>query len=157
MFGKQKIVALAGLFSAFDPDQFSAMSVEGQNDTKYVPVPEGEYAAVITKKVFRPTDKGQLILDVTWKIDDATVAEAVGMKEPTVRQSVFIDRLENGSLDMGKGKNVKLGQLREAVGLNKPGQVFNFNMLEGRAALIKVKHRQYEGDTFADVKDVTAL
>jgi hypothetical protein len=143
--------------TVFDPESFAGMSIDQSNDTKFTPVPEGEYPATMKKKEFRPSDKGYLILDLSWAVDDAGAKEVTGMKEPTVRQSIFLDRLENGALDTSKGKNVKLGQLREATGLNVPGQPFNFNMLDGKVARVKVKHRQYEGDTFAEVKEVTKL
>lgn len=35
----------------FNPDQFLDMQIEGQNDTKIVPVPAGEYTAMIEVKV----------------------------------------------------------------------------------------------------------
>lgn len=150
--------AIHGLFqsTAFDPESFANTTVTEVNDTKYTPVPEEESPAVIKSIKFR-TEKDYLILDVQWAIDSQKAREVTGMKEPTVRQTLFLDRLENGTLDMGKGKNIKLGKLREATGLNTPGQPFNFNMLPGKAARVKVKHRMHEGDTFADVSDVTKL
>lgn len=163
MFGRTRHhvigAVIAGIFadSPFDPEQFAATSVAEPNDTKFIPVPEDEYQAIIKSKKFRPTDKGQLILDIVWVIDSEQAKLITGMKEPQVRHSIFLDRLDNGALDMSKGKNVKLGQLREALGLNTPGQPFNFNMLEGKAARVKVKHRTFEGDIFAEVKEVTKI
>ena len=141
----------------FDADQFSQMETQGSNDTKYVPIPEADYPAVVDKIAFRETDKGSVVLDVTWKIDSQQAAEATGIKEPQARQSIFIDRTESGGLDMGKGKNVKLGQLREALGLNQAGQPFSFNMLVGRPGIVKIKHRKVDDDTFTDVKSVAKV
>jgi hypothetical protein len=42
---------------------------------------------------------------------------------------------------MGKGKNVSLGRLREATGLNEKGRPFGFRMLVGQMARVRVKHR----------------
>lgn len=140
----------------FDPSVFETQQFNEPNDTRYVAIPEGEYAALIKEKKFRQ-EKGYTILDVAWIIDDQGVRDLTGMKEPTVRQSIFLDMIAGGGLDFGKGKNVKLGRLREATGLNTPGMPFSFAMLEGRPARVSIKHRIHEGDTFADVKEVTKL
>lgn len=140
----------------FDPSVFEQQQFTEQNDTKYVAIPEGEYPAMIKSKKFR-SEKGYTILDIVWAIDDAGVKEVTGMKEPTVRQSIFLDVTSAGGLDFGKGKNVKLGRLREATGLNTPGQPFSFNMLEGRPARVSLKHRIDGEDTYSDVKEVTKL
>ena len=58
---------------------------------------------------------------------------------------------------MGKGQNVGLGRLREAVGLNSPGQPFAFSMLTGRVAKVVVKHRIHEDKIFAEVKAVAKM
>ena len=56
---------------------------------------------------------------------------------------------------MGKGKNVALGRLREALGQNTPGKPWSFGMLVGQVAKVAVKHRITDaGDTFAEVKRV---
>lgn len=140
----------------FDPSVFESQQFTDANDTKYVAIPEGEYTGLIKEKKIR-NEKGYTILDIQWIIDDQGVKDLTGMKEPTVRQSIFLDVTPNGGLDFGKGKNVKFGRLREAVGLNTPGQPFSFGMLEGRPARVSIKHRMHEGDVFADVKEVTKL
>lgn len=145
------------LHTAFDPDQFAQMPIEGANATEFIPIDEGEYPGVIQKYEFRPTEKGQLILDITWKVDDQQQQEKTGRENLTARQSIFLDRLPNGSLDMSQGKNVQLGRLREALGMNTPGQAFTFTMLTGQAARVKVKNRKYEDDIFSEVKGVTRL
>lgn len=146
------------LNTAFDPDQFSQMPVEEANATVFIPVDEGEYPAVIEKKEFRTIEKsGQVVLDISWNLDDAAQKERTGREKLQVRQSIFIDRTPQGSLDMGAGKNVGLGRLREALGLNVPGQAFTFSMLEGKAARVKTKNRKVDEDVFTDVKGVTRL
>jgi len=112
--------------TVFDPDQFIQTSVEGANDTKYPTIPAGEYVAVIDH-VDKPQarqgkdDKTFYPMEVHWKIlDDKLEAEMDG-RIPLVRQSIFLDITDAGSLDLGKGKNVQLGKLREALGQNNPG------------------------------------
>lgn len=147
--------------STFDPAAFQNTQFAEANSTTYVPIPEGEFMAVVSKQDIRPTSKGQVILDVTWKIDDATVAAETGLAEPTVRQSIFLDMSESGGLDFGKGKNVALGRLREALGQNKSGAPWSFGHLLGQVAKIRVKQRIVpaedggEDRTYTDVTGVT--
>lgn len=149
--------------STFDVANFENAQFTESNSTTYTPVPEGEFNAVIDKKEIRNTAKGQVILDVTWKIDDAEVAEVTGMANPTVRQSIFLDVSENGSLDFGKGKNIALGRLREALGQNQSGQPWGFGLLLGQVAKVRIKHRIVrdestgEDRTYTDVSGVAKL
>jgi len=142
----------------FDADTFLSGTVEGEMSTDFVPIPEGEYAAFIKGVAARSTssDKGEyVILDVTWAVDDGEVAKTVGIDNPTVRQSIFLDVTENGGLDLSKGKNIQLGRLRDAVGQNDGGP-WAPSMLEGQVGRIRVAHRIYEDRIFAEVKGVAA-
>lgn len=127
--------------STFDVNAFQNSQYAEASSTEYVPVPEGEYPAVIDKYAIREA-KGNVILDLTWKIDDADVAAETGLDNPQVRQSIFLDVDENsGTLAFGKGKNVQLGRLREALNQNTSGQPWSFGMLLGQVAKIRTKHR----------------
>lgn len=145
--------------SAFDPQAFLDSSVTEANDTKIIPVPIGEYLGVIDKMAPRQwtskdgTSSG-LALDITWIVEDDGVKEFLGRDNVNIRQGLMLDVLPTGKLDMSKGKNVALGRLREAVGLNTPGQTFSFQQLPGQMAKISVKHRLVDEDTFAEVKSV---
>ena len=147
----------------FNPDQFLDMQIEGQNDTKIIPVPAGEYTAMIEEVKVRQwqskadPSKSGLTLDVQWSIDDASVKELLGRDKVTVKQGIMLDMTEQGGLDMGKGKNVGLGRLREALGLNVPGQAFSFPMLSGRVAKLTVAHRVDGEDIYAEVKMVAKV
>lgn len=148
--------------SQFDPDAFMNTQFTEASETKFVTVPEGEYQAVIDKVEAVPwhsQTKGTsgLRLDVTWKIDDAKAAEATGVANPSVRQGIMLDMTDSGGLATGPGRNINLGRLREAVNQNKAGVPWNPNMLLGQPALIRVSHRMYEGETYAEVKGVAKL
>ena len=140
--------------STFNPDSFLNTSVSEPSSTTFTPVPEGDYTASVKEIKPRSTDSGKAILDVTWAIDDAAVADITGMKNPSVRQSIFLDITDAGGLDMGKGKNISLGRLRDALGQNTPGQSWQPGMLVGGVAKVTVKHRMYEDQIFTDVKGV---
>ena len=147
----------------FNPDQFLDMQVTESNSTVTIPVPVGEYTAVIGEVKCRPWQKKDdpsvtgLSLDISWDIDDESVKELLGRTKVSVKQGAMLDLTESGGLDMGKGRNVSLGRLREAVGLNTPGQPFSFSMLVGRMAKVKVEHRVDGDRIFAEVKAVTKL
>ena len=149
--------------SAFDPDQFLAQTVEQANDTTIVPCPAGEFMGYVKDFKARqwtskkdPSNSG-VALDITWSIDDQGVKQLLDRDEVTVKQGIMLDMTEQGGLDMGKGKNVGLGRLREALGLNVPGQAFSFPMLSGRVAKLTVAHRVDGEDIYAEVKMVAKV
>lgn len=150
---------------SFDADSFLNSSVSGSNSTKVIPCPQGEFPAVIEKVGARQVQskdgsETRIVLEVSWLVEDDGAKQATGREQVTVKQGLFLDLLPNGGLDMAEGKNVGLGRLREALGLNSPSEAFSFNMLPGRMAKIAVTHRDDPKDAenkFADVRAVVAL
>lgn len=147
----------------FSPEQFLDMQVTEPNDTKTIPVPVGEYTAVAEEVKCRqwqskkdPSMAG-LALDIKWSIDDAAVKELLGRDKVTVNQGIMLELTDSGGLDMGKGRNIGLGRLREALGLNAPGQPFSFMMVSGRVAKISVSHRIDGENIYAEVKGVAKM
>lgn len=132
----------------FDPNAFLEQTVAESNSTVSVPVPVGEYIAFVDDvKVRQWTSKQDpsktgVAVDLSWQIDDENVKRLLERDKVTAKQGLMLDVTDEGGLDMGKGKNVSLGRVREAVGLNTPGQPFAFSMLKGKAAKIRIKHRQ---------------
>lgn len=146
--------------SAFNPDTFLNTETEASSATSYTPVPEGEFNAAIKLIKPRVLTDGRAVLDITWTVDDETARNETGMAEPSVRQTLWLDTTESGGLDFGKGKNVGLGRLREAVGQNQAGKPWAPGMLVGQVAKIKVGHSidKRDGVTInADVKAVLPL
>jgi hypothetical protein len=148
-----------------DLSSFMDLSISDANDTVVIPVPEGEYTAVAEEPVVRQWTsqdgtKSGIALDLQWVIDDQAVKTLLGRDKVTVKQGLMLDLNEQGGLDTGKGKNVGLGRLREACGLNVAGQPFSFRMLGGQVAKVAVKHRPDKNDTsviYAEVKGVAKL
>ncbi len=145
---------------SFDPNTFLNTTYEEANDTKITPCPVGEYLAVASKvdaKTWASRDgsKSGVKLEILWEIDDANVKQLLGRDKVTSRQNIMLDLNEAGTgLDLGKGKNVGLGRLREALDLNTPGQAFAFSMIEGRLAKVMVSHRVDGEDIYDEVKKV---
>lgn len=133
--------------SMFDPNTFLDMTTEESNSTVNTPVPIGEFIALIEDVKARPWAKKDdpsvsgMALDVIWNIDDANVKQLLERDKVVAKQGIMLDLTPEGGLDMGKGKNVALGRLREALDLNQPGRPFGFKMLVGRAGKIKITHR----------------
>ena len=150
--------------SLFNPETFLAETVTGAMDTKYPVIPAGEYAAIsksITARKMPNTkhpDQGSFtVIDITWAIDDAGVKEATKLENPTCRQSVFLDLDAEGKLDTSATKNVQLGRLREALGLNSADQEFSFSQLVGQPALVKIEHSPNPTDADNPYSNVTKV
>lgn len=145
--------------STFNPDQFLNTETSESTSTTYTPIPENEYTACVKEIKPRSTTSGKAILDVVWSIDDqdGSIEAATGLKQSTVRQSIFLDITESGGLDIGKGKNVQLGKVREALSQNTPGKVWRPGDLIGGVAKVQVKHRMDGDATYVDVKAVTKI
>jgi hypothetical protein len=146
-------------------EQFLNTQVTDANATKVVPVPEGEYTAIIgpiTKdslrsyKIKNGPRAGQegYSLDLEWEIFDENVKNLLKRDTVKVRQSIMLD-IENGTLALGEGRNISLGRVREAVNQNRAGQPWSFGMLSGQTAKIKVVHRVDGDEIYAEVRGVS--
>lgn len=133
--------------SVFDPESFLDTEVPEELSTEITPVPE--YDAVpgmvkpgsltVRQHYNAEKDHTSTILNLDWVVDDQEARDVTGRPEPTVRQTIFLDLDANGSISTEKGKNVALGRVYEAVGLN--GKKPTLRMLEGRAAKLRIRHQ----------------
>ena len=146
--------------SIFDPAAFLDMTISAPNDTVRIPIPVGDYDAGIADVACRPWEskdktKSGMALDIQWELSAPTVAAQLGREKLIVKQGIMLDLNEGGGIDTGKGMNVDLGKLREAVGLNS-SDAFSFRMLPGRRGTVRVTHRLGEnpGDIFAEIRQV---
>lgn len=144
--------------STFDPDMFMNQTTDDSNATTFTPVPAHEAPGVI-KEVKAATAGDKPVLNITWTVDSQEAREATGMDNPQVRQTIWLDLTDQGGLDMGKGKNVQLGKLREALGQNTPGRPWSPGMLSGQTAMLSIGHRagKNPGEVYAEVKAVAAM
>ncbi len=147
----------------FNPVDFLNQQVTGALDTAFTPCPAGEFLGIIEKIEARngvqkkdPTQT-YFAIDIHWMIDDQNAKDVTGRDKVIVRQGIMLDVGPDGQLDMGKGKNVGLGRLREAVGLNDASQPFAMSMLPGRPAKVKVEHETYKDTIQARVSGCAAL
>jgi hypothetical protein len=135
--------------SAFDPTAFEAQTSNESLSTSVTPVPENTYPALIKDYKFREytnskTQEKGVSCDISYTIIDDTGAlrELLG-RDPIVTHGYFCDTVMDPNtgkqvLDFGKGKNVWLGKIREAIGQNVPGQPWSLPMIKGAPILIVV-------------------
>lgn len=144
--------------ATFDVEQFASTTIEEASSTEYVPVPDAEYNAVVkSHKILGPKNEGQSpIFKVMWQLDCPENEDA---HDKIVPQTVWLDISEQGALLTGKGKNVQLGRLREALDQNTPGQPWTFAMVDGQVGRVQTKQRVNDdtGEIFSDVVAVTKL
>lgn len=148
----------------FDPASFMNTAYTEAASTESIPVPEGEYVGFITKlapKTVEVQGEQRVIVDLTWEVpdNDGSIKTVTGRDKNFVRQSLWLDTLPNGSLDLSKGMNVQLGLTREGLGQNDPAKPWTFNHMLNIPAKILVVHRtnDKDGKIYADVKKVTKL
>ena len=145
--------------STFDPDLFMGAEENSGFETVYEKVSPGEYSALIdsikTKKV-NTVDGERAVMDVTWHILDEDVKKETELEKPTVRQGIFLDINKKGGLDRGKNKNVGLGRLLDALGIND-GKPWSPETLLGSRANIKVEHKPNKDDPENPFVNVTKV
>ena len=131
--------------SVFNPNTFLSMETTETLQTKYTPIPSGEYEAFVddVKADTIKTQQGERpIMRVAFRlmgqaIDDYRVAMKLSADAPlVVRQDYWLDLNESGGFDIGPNKNVKLGMLRDILGQNKPGQPWSPVMMKGQGPIL---------------------
>lgn len=151
--------------NTFNPELFLNSTVEEANSTEYVLVPMGEYVGIIepiSSDNFKSFDikrgenagKKAYRLDLKIAIQDDTgqLKELLG-RAPSVTAGIMLDVKADGSLEFGKGRNVALGRLREAVNQNATGKPWSFGNLAGQPVKIKVVHDTWDGKQVVNVKE----
>jgi hypothetical protein len=148
----------------FNTEEFLQTTTEEVLDDHLDPCPAGEWLAIASapevadfeyKKGDRKGETGYRMI-IKWDIQDEGAKSLVDRDKVTVTQSILLDLTEDGSgLDMGKGKNIGLGQIRTALGQNEAGAEWSPSMISGQPAKIQVKADVYQGRTTAQVVAVT--
>lgn len=144
---------------SFDLDSLMEATITESNSTSLKPLPADDLPGVIDKvKLSQGEKDGKtwVRMDVIYDVTCPAACEATGLEEPKALQAVFLDINPNGTLDNAEGKNIGLGRLREATGLNVPGQPFNFSMLEGKPVVVKIKNEPNKSDPQGGLRSVVA-
>jgi hypothetical protein len=142
---------------SFDPDAFMNMPADPMK-TNYENIREGEFLFMIEEVKFdemKWNDKNTgeprsvPLLRLTCVLMDgnggAEEKARLGRDKLTVRADLTLDLDSNGKMDGGPNKNVKLGQLRAALGQNTPG--WTPSQFQGAGPFVgKVTHRSDKND-----------
>lgn len=149
----------------FDANNFMNAVYTEVNDTKLVPCPVGEFHAQI--EAVEPKSgtigKGERMgqtwaqLLVTYVIEDEAVKSLLGRDVVKVLDGVMLDLTDSGGLDMGTGRNLRLGRLREATGLNVKDWPFSPHMLIGKRLKVSIKHVPKYNDPSSLVAEVSGV
>lgn len=141
---------------SFDLDSFKASAVSDVNADRFTPIPEGEYTGNIIKAEIGGGGEGAkgpwARYDVTVEVTDPQTGELRG-----VRGGIMLQLTESGGVAVGPNKNITLGQLRLAIGKNKPGQPFKWEDAIGHIVTILVGHRTDKNDPTKVYEDIKAF
>jgi len=140
-----------------DIDDILNAPVKGANATSIPVLDDGEYIGTIEKlKVSKFSNKEQTKeftkLVVTWSVE----SQEDDLKTQNPIQDVFLDITEEGTLNMAKDKNDRLGVLRKAVGQNEEDEDWSPSMLIGEPACISIVTETYKERIKSIVKFVKA-
>lgn len=149
----------------FDADKFLNQSISTPMSTSTVPIPEGEYKAIIDDGEKAITFReGRLTADGTevspqcvilFSILDDNLKIHMNRDKVMVPLTLWLDT-DGDKLDTREGKNVGLGRLRKALDQNDGA--WNPNMLKGKGPLmIKVGQRSDKQDPTIKYSEVTRV
>lgn len=133
--------------SLFDTDNFLGESAGAELSTERVLIPIGTYSDASIKDLKLRTGvvaEGEragnkwAMLSVQWEINDQALRDTLDRAVVTINQMIMLDITEDGNLDTGKGKNVRLGKLKKSLGLNS--EEVSWGAFLGRRAVIQVGH-----------------
>lgn len=147
---------------SFDADTFLNSEFDSGFETKLTQVPEGEYDAIIEdvkpRKFTNAEGQERAVLEVSWLILDEDVKQQTELEKPLSRQTIWLDVNDNGTLERGKNKNLGLGNLLEALGLNdgKPWSPSSLKGLTGKVKVEKEKKPQDPENPYTNVTRVAA-
>lgn len=149
----------------FDPAAFIDLPVEAPFE-KRPPLPIGDYTATIQDVTARPWQgkadptKSGMAYDIVLVLEvPEAVRAATGMASPTItlKDSIMLDLTESGALDTAPGRNRQLRNYREALDMNKAGEVFRARNMIGRLLRVKVSHEIYQDAPVERVAGVARL
>lgn len=156
--------------SLFDPSTFLDVEVTGEMETKRVPFPIGRYNFQITKISVKEgtIEEGDRKGD-KWRAFELTCTALAGQKDPLTgetlekltgndtpssRYSGYLDINSSGALELGPGRNIDLGRIRAATGLNSPTMPFKIKMLQGQVFNGEIYHRPNPKDATSPYAEI---
>lgn len=122
----------------FSPEEFMNAEFDGEFATKRELIPDGEYQVMIEEVEAKTIGEANYpIFSLRYKIINNSDEEVDGR---TIFDTIWLDLDERGALVRAPGKNIRLGQLLEALGLN--GKPWRPGQFAGQVLMAQVKTRQ---------------
>ena len=146
---------------SFDAQALLNATTAEANSTKLLPAPVGDYVGQVSKVdvksgVSKSTGEVWCRLELTLESEDPKL-DQIGMKKKNFRADALLELTPMGTIDTGPGKNVALGRMREAAGLNQPGQPFSLGMFQGQVFKFTIEHQPDQTDPEKIYERVKAL
>jgi len=148
---------------SFDLDSFLDTPTSGALETRFKPMPAGDYEAIVEEmsqpemRSFKDKQTGETVskpaFTVTYRVLDDDVVEAMKPGNPTIRQNIWLNVNDAGALDMEQ--NLPLGRLMEAAGVDMEKK-WTPRDAQSATVMVRVAHSEYQGETYANVTRVAA-
>lgn len=143
----------------FDANSFLDSQISGANSTERILVEPGVYSAFVAdlKSATGFSEKNNqqwARMDVVFEIQDEHQQERTGRARILITYGIMLDLDANGDLDMGRGRNVRLGKFRKALGKNDGP--FNPRELMHLYAKVDIKHEIYNNEPQEKISGVSA-
>lgn len=149
----------------FDPQQFLDQETT-EELAKRPPLPVGDYRATIGavtcipwQGVKDPSKSGLKYVVPLKIVVPADTQQQLGLNQDTIQltDGIMLDVTEGGALDYAPGKNSGLRRYREALDMNKKGEVFSARKMEGRMLTVRIKHDIWNGEIQERIDGVARL
>lgn len=143
----------------FNEEDFMNSSYSDATSTKRPILPARKFQGQITELKPRQSQgkkdpsKVYTFLDVKLKVQlppDVQAEIGANSADWTWTTGISLDLDSSGKIDMRDGRNIQLGQLREAAGQNNPGSPWKMSDLLGAFVAFEVKHQQDDSGEMRD-------
>ena len=151
--------------TTFDPAAFLDMETT-EELIRRPPLPVGDYTAMVGEVVAKPwqgvkdTSKSGMKYEVPLKLQVPPALQSeLGLTQDTITltDGIMLDLTEGGLLDYGIGKNGQLRRYREALDMNKKGEVFSARKMQGRLLRVRLTHEIWQNDIQERIGGVSKL
>lgn len=143
--------------SAFDPQSFlDAQTSEVNERRPPLPVenpasPDGLYTAIIGEPTTKTGEKDgkpwvSILVPLQIEVPQQLQEDLKLQPQLTLTDRVFVDLTPAGTIDNAPGRNRGQRNYREALDLNKPGDVWAWRKAQGGVVKVKIQHDMYEGN-----------
>lgn len=154
----------------FDPNAFLDLPIDTPFERRN-PLPAKDYVSCIKEVTVRQwqskdkyNDDGTLKSGIAYDILHSIqipqdLRESLKYEKDSIdlKDSIMVDLNAQGGLDTSPGKNGAMRRYREALDMNKPGEVFRPRSMAGRMVLVRIKHEEYQGNIQERIDAVAKL